>query len=104
MSSKIVHQCPNCKSKCQPTEQQASVELNCTFSEANEKTKKISNDRIDERMRVWCNAAPPSKLTMPLYPFSLDLQEKIINVRKENDVNGMHKSFIVEKDDDDDSS
>jgi hypothetical protein len=77
------------------------TESRCVLSEANEKTKKVSKDEIDEKIKIWSNAQPPMKLTMPLFPFSLDLQEKIIIVRGKHNVNGINKSFTFDDDDDD---
>lgn len=78
-----VNRCPNCKSKCHSVEESAvKTPSRCVLSETSGRTREMSCDEFDEKIRIWSNAQPPLNLSMPRYPFSLSLQEKMVMLRE----------------------
>lgn len=100
-----VNRCPNCKSKC-PKVMESAVKTpsRCVLSVSSRETKEMSNDELDEKIRIWSNAQPPMNLSMPRYPFSLGLQNKMLILReKQADMNRMYEEkFDAKLNDDDD--
>jgi hypothetical protein len=67
-----VHRCTDCKKKCpKNVERITTSPTRCVLTEANKFTRKIARNSLDEKLRVWGNAAPPMHLSRPRYVIDL---------------------------------
>lgn len=72
-----IARCPNCKSKCQKiVENSLRTPSRCVLTEANKYTRKAAKDELDEKVRVWGNAAPPMNLDAPVDETDFDTMMK----------------------------
>lgn len=67
-----VHRCRSCKSKCpQVVENALRTSSRCVLVEANHFTRKAAGSELEEKVKVWGNAAPPLRFRRPMYPIDL---------------------------------
>jgi hypothetical protein len=86
-----VYRCTTCKAKCQKqSENPTRTPSHIVLVEANKYTRKSAKDELDEKIKVWGNAAPPMNLSRPRYGIDLVALEQA-NI-------AMTGSILVEED------